>query len=132
MERALARARLDWLVGPTAPFTMVDVVSGAFAGSLRVRQVGPPNVGGVGYAVHPAFRGRGYTARALRLLAPWAFEHAGFARLELGAKRDNVASQRAAAAAGFEPDGTMAARLRNTDGSFSDEVRYALVNPCYR
>jgi RimJ/RimL family protein N-acetyltransferase len=132
MERLLARAGLDWLIGPIAPFTMIDVASGAFAGSLRVRQIGPPNVGGVGYAVHPAFRGRGYTARALRLLVPWAFEQAGFARLELGAKRDNVASQRAAAAAGFEADGTMRARLRNADGSFSDEVRYAVVNPRYR
>jgi RimJ/RimL family protein N-acetyltransferase len=132
MQRMLDRARLDWLVGHTAPFTIVDVATGGFAGSLRVRPAGPPNVGGLGYAMHPAFRGRGYTARALRLLVPWAFEQAGFARLELGADKDNVASQRAAASAGFQPDGTMASRLRNADGSFSDEVRYALVNPRYR
>jgi RimJ/RimL family protein N-acetyltransferase len=131
MERMLARARLDWLVGPAAPFTIVDVATNAFAGSLRMRLAGPPQVGGLGYAVHPAFRGRGYTARALKLVVPWAFEQGGFARLELGAKYDNVASQRAAIAGGFEPDGTMAARLRNADGSFSDEVRFALVNPDY-
>jgi RimJ/RimL family protein N-acetyltransferase len=79
--------------------------------------------------VHPAFRGRGYTARALRLLVPWAFGPGGFARLELGAKTENVASQRAAVAAGFEPDGVRAGRLRNPDGSYSDEVRFALINP---
>jgi RimJ/RimL family protein N-acetyltransferase len=63
---------------------------------------------------------------------PWAFDVAGFARLELGAKAWNVASQRAALRAGFEPDGVRAARLRNPDGSFSDEVRFALVNPAIR
>jgi ribosomal-protein-alanine N-acetyltransferase len=68
----------------------------------------------------------------LRLLVPWAFEAVGIARLELGAKPGNEASLRAAAAAGFEPDGVRRARLRNSDGSFSDEIRFALVNPRYR
>jgi RimJ/RimL family protein N-acetyltransferase len=108
---------------------MVDVASGRMAGSLRLRQAGPPNVGGVGYAVHPAFRGRGYTSRALRLLVPWAFGPAGFARLELGAKPVNAASRQAALRAGFEPDGIRRGRLRNVDGTFADEVRFALVNP---
>jgi RimJ/RimL family protein N-acetyltransferase len=123
------RARLDWLVGSMARLAVEDLATGRFAGSVGVRLPGPPGVGGIGYAIHPAFRGRGYTGRALRLLVPWAFEAAGFARLELGAKADNIASQRAAAAGGFEPDGVRAARLRNPDGSYSDEVRYAAINP---
>jgi RimJ/RimL family protein N-acetyltransferase len=132
LARTCARAALDWLVGPLARFALVDEATGAFAGSVQLRLAGPPQVAGVGYAVHPAFRGRGYTARALQLLVPWAFDVAGFARLELGAKAWNVASQRAALRAGFEPDGVRAARLRNPDGSFSDEVRFALVNPAIR
>jgi RimJ/RimL family protein N-acetyltransferase len=96
-----------------------------------VRKPGPPQVGGIGYAVHPDFRGRGYTTRALRLLVPWAFEVACFARLELGAKVGNEPSLRAAEAAGFEPDGIRRRRLRNPDGTFSDEARYALINPQY-
>ena len=86
-------------------------------------------LGLIGYGVHPAFRGRGFTTRALRLVESWAFGTAGFARLELGAKVGNVASQRAAEHAGYTHDGIRAARLRNPDGSFSDEVRYALINP---
>jgi RimJ/RimL family protein N-acetyltransferase len=43
----------------------------------------------------------------------------------------NDASLRAAAAAGFEADGIRRRRLRNSDGTFSDEVRYALINPRY-
>lgn len=123
------RAPLDWLVGSTAHFAIVDEASAAFAGEIMLRKVGPPQVGGIGYTVHPAFRGRGYTTRALRLLASWAFEQAGFARLELGAKTGNVASQRAAANAGFVREGVQRCRLRNSDGTFSDEVCFELISP---
>jgi RimJ/RimL family protein N-acetyltransferase len=126
---AAARAGLDWLVGTVASLAMVDLDSGRLAGTMQLRKAGPPQVAGVGYVVHPAFRGRRYTTRALRLLAPWAFEVAGFVRLELGAKVANIASVRAAAAAGWEDDGVRRARLRNGDGSFSDEQRFALINP---
>jgi RimJ/RimL family protein N-acetyltransferase len=118
---------LEWRVGSSARVTIEDVASGRFAGSVQLRVAGPPQVGGVGYTVHPDFRGRGYTTRALRLLAGWAFESARFVRLELGAKTANIASQKAAANAGFEPDGLRAQRLRNPDGTFSDEVRYVLL-----
>lgn len=131
MRRMLNRARLDHLVGPGTYFAMVDVASGEFAGSVRLRSSGPPNVGVIGYAVHPRFRGRGFTSRALRLLSAWAFAEAGFARLELGAKTDNVASQRAAEAAGFVREGVWRSRLRDPDGTFWDETRYALINPRY-
>jgi RimJ/RimL family protein N-acetyltransferase len=123
------RAGLDWLVGSAGALTILDAASGGYAGSLRLRRSGPPGVGGIGYAVHPAFRGRGYTARALRLLAGWAFDGGGFARLELGAKVDNVASQRAALAAGFAREGVMRARLRAPDGAYRDEARFCLLSP---
>lgn len=129
MAALLARGELDWLVGRTAPFTIVDTASGRFAGTLHLRRQGPPGIADLGYVVHPAFRGRGYTARALRLVTAWAFEHGGFVRLELGAKRANVASQRAAIAAGYAFEGESPARLRDPDGSYSDELRYAVVKP---
>jgi RimJ/RimL family protein N-acetyltransferase len=124
------RAALGWLVGPiSAQMSILDVATGAFAGSIQLRHAGPPKVAGIGYSVHPTYRGRGYTSRALRLLSTWAFEQGGYARLELGAKARNVASQCAAVSGGFEPDGVRAARLKDADGSYSDEVRFALVSP---
>jgi len=131
LAAATRRAGLDWLVGTAAQFVMVDVATGRVAGGLQLRKAGPPQVGGVGYVVHPAFRGRGYTSRALRLLAGWAFDVADFARLELGAKVGNVASWRAAASAGWPEEGLRQTRLRNADGTFTDERRYALLNPKY-
>ena len=129
MRRMLAGSRLDWLVGRAAGLSVIDRRTGRFAGAVRLRITGPPGVAGIGYAMHPDFRGRGYTTRALRLLGAWAFGAGGLARLELGAKVDNVASQRAALAAGFRPEGVLRARLRNVDGSFSDEARFALLRP---
>ncbi|WP_375494092.1 GNAT family N-acetyltransferase [uncultured Jatrophihabitans sp.] len=128
-QRRCARAGLDWLVGRQAQFAMVDVASGRVAGNCQLRNSPLPRVGDVGYAVHPDFRGRGYTGRALRLMADWAFDVLGYARLELGAKTDNVASQRAALAGGFEADGVRRSRLPNADGSMSDEAWFARLSP---
>jgi RimJ/RimL family protein N-acetyltransferase len=130
--RVTAEAGLRWLVGPDLRFAIADVSTGRCAGTLSVHRFGPPQVGLVGYAVHPAFRGRGYTGRALRLLPVWAFGAADFARLELGADAANVASHKAALAGGFEPDGVRRRRLRTAAGTFSDELCFALVNRRYR
>jgi RimJ/RimL family protein N-acetyltransferase len=129
LESSAARAGLDWIVSPMGRLAMVDVESGEVAGSLQLRRTGPPQVAGIGYGVLAPFRGRGYTTRALRLLSAWAFAESDIARLELGAKSANVASQRAAVNAGFELQGVNHARLRNLDGTFSDEVQYALFAP---
>ena len=123
-----AHAELDWLVGRRGVLVMVDAASGSVAGTLVLRLVGPPGVGGVGYSVHPDCRGRGYTARALRLLRAWALTDGGLKRLELGASTDNIASQRAARPGGFVDDGVRVGRLRNPDGSFSDEMRFAALS----
>jgi RimJ/RimL family protein N-acetyltransferase len=124
-----AAAHLQWLVGPVGLLAIVELASGKMAGDMQLRSTGPPNVLGIGYGVGAAFRGNGYTTRALTLLMPWAFGPAGIARLELGAKVANVASQKAALNAGFVADGIRRARLRNPDATFSDEARFAAVNP---
>ena len=127
-----ARSELEWLVGPLGRLTMVEIASGDVVGTMVLRNVGPPQIANLGYGVLPGYRGRGYTSRALRLLTEWAFGPGNFARLELSTKPGNVASQRSASAGGFGFDGIRDSRLRNRDGTFSDEVRYALVNPRYK
>ncbi|HEY0165905.1 MAG TPA: GNAT family N-acetyltransferase [Jatrophihabitans sp.] len=124
-----ARAPLDRLVSSQNLLLICEAASGAGAGVLGLRRPGPPNVVALGYGVLPEFRGRGFTARALRLLADWAFSTTPTVRLELGCKAANVASARAALSAGFTEEGRMGCRLPNPDGSHSDEIGFGLVRP---
>lgn len=128
-RRITGRAALDRLVGDQYSLLICEAASGAGAGVLGLRRVGPPNVAALGYGVLPEFRGRGFTARALRLLADWAFSATPIVRLELGCKVDNVASARSALSAGFVQDARLACRLPNPDGSHSDEIGFGLVRP---
>jgi RimJ/RimL family protein N-acetyltransferase len=125
VQRAQA-AGLNWLVGRSADLIICDLATGAGAGTMNLRW-GPPDVAAIGYGILPEFRGRRFTTRALRLLADWAFGQTSIVRLELGCKADNVASARSAELAGFVRDGRFASRLRNPDGSYSDEIGFALV-----
>jgi RimJ/RimL family protein N-acetyltransferase len=120
-------AELNWLVSRSADLLISDVATGSGAGTMNLRWVGPPDVVGIGYGILPEFRGRRFTTRALRLLADWAFSQTSIVRLELGCKVDNVASARSAELAGFVEDGRFASRLRNPDGSYSDEIGFGLV-----
>ena len=124
-----AEAPRDWRRGRAARFTMVDADTGAGAGVIMVLRMGPPGIGLVGYGVLPAFRGRGFTTRALHLLVGWVFAQTSVDRLELGHKVDNVASGKAATSAGFVLEGRHAGRLPNPDGTRSDELYYGLVRP---
>lgn len=91
---------------------------------------GPPGVLELGYGVLPAFRGRGFTVRALQLFAAWAFSVGGVARLELGADVENVASTVVAERAGFRREGVAARRLRRAlDGVVGDEMQFGLSRP---
>ena len=123
------RAGLNRLVSETNLLLICDAATGAGAGILSLRRFGPPGVVAIGYGVLPEFRGRAFTARALRLLADWAFSRTPTVRLELGCKVGNVASARAALAAGFAEEGRRVGRLRNPDGSYSDELVFGLVRP---
>ncbi|MEO7447607.1 MAG: precorrin-6A synthase (deacetylating) [Humibacillus sp.] len=126
-RRRAAMASLEWRRGRAARFVLVDAETGRGAGVLVLLRMGPPGTGLIGYGVLPAFRGRGFATRALRLVSRWAFEEVGLPRLELGHKVGNIASGRAAERAGFRAEGRLSGRLPNPDGTRSDEVYYSLV-----
>ncbi len=69
----------------------------------------------IGYSVHAAARGRGYAARAARVLAAWAFAHGGV-RVEIRTAVGNLASQRSALRAGFGLEGVRRHEVVTPDG----------------
>jgi len=86
-----------------------------FPGSL----LGP----GVGYAIAPWARGRGYAAEAAAALAEWAFER-GAPRVHLYADVGNEASQAVARRAGFTQEGVVRSCLEYQDGTRGDAVLF--------
>ncbi len=107
---------------------VVDVTTGRAIGLVVVSLRPQPHVGGLGYWIIPAARGRGAATAAIRMVAPWALQALDLRRLEAWVAPDNHASQRVLVNAGFEPEG----RLRNflaTDGEASDALVYSRIPP---
>jgi RimJ/RimL family protein N-acetyltransferase len=79
----------------------------------------------VGYWLAPEARGRGVATRSVRLLARWAFEDLGIARLELTCGPDNVASQRVAERCGFTREALLRSHMP-FKGGLRDTIVYVL------
>jgi RimJ/RimL family protein N-acetyltransferase len=80
----------------------------------------------VGYWLAPEARGGGLASRAVRLIAGWAFEDLGLARLELTCGPDNHASQRVAERCGFVREGLLRSHVRFKGGR-RDSVVFGLL-----
>jgi RimJ/RimL family protein N-acetyltransferase len=107
---------------------VVEVDGDRAVGLMWVARRPQPHVGGLGYWVVPAARGRGVATAAVRLVVPWAFEALDLWRLEAWVEPGNPASQRVLAGAGFQPEG----RLRNflaIDGRPGDALVFSVVAP---
>jgi len=107
----VAESPQRWARG-LASFAVVEVATGEVVGSHGL--VGPPDEGvaEIGYWTAPWGRRRGLTTAATRLVARWAFESLGLARLDWFAEAGNVASRRVAEAAGFVMEGVAARKLQ--------------------
>jgi RimJ/RimL family protein N-acetyltransferase len=70
----------------------------------------------VGLWLAPEARGRGIATQALRLLAGWAFEQLGVARLEATCAPENIGSQRMVDRCGFVREGLLRSHSRFKGG----------------
>jgi RimJ/RimL family protein N-acetyltransferase len=86
----------------------------------------PEGRASVGYWLVAGARGRGFAARAVRLLARWAFDDLGVARLELTCGPDNLASQRVAERCGFTREAVLRSHLA-FKGRRRDTVVFGLL-----
>jgi RimJ/RimL family protein N-acetyltransferase len=128
IRRLCDRSGALWLAGDRANLTIRDAVHDEYAGEIGLYYMEPPTGQAmIGYSMLPQWRGRGYTGRAVRLLARWAFDQVGIARLIAGTAPENAASQRVLERAGFVREGYQRSRLPGPDGTRIDDVLYALV-----
>ncbi len=81
---------------------------------------------GVSYWVLPTARRRGVASKALGTVVDWAFDTAGFHRIELHHSTQNEASCRVATKAGFLAEGTKRAEALHLDG-FHDMHAHSLL-----
>jgi RimJ/RimL family protein N-acetyltransferase len=80
----------------------------------------------VGYWLTPSSRGRGVATHATRLMARWAFEGLGVARLELTCGPDNASSERVARRCGFVREGVLRSHIPFKGGR-RDTVMFSLL-----
>ena len=91
-------------------FAILDRASGELLGGIGAR-IHDLAIVEVGYWVKADARGRGVATRALGLIARYAFDELGAARVQLRTEPDNVGSQRVAEKAGFSHEGTLRSLL---------------------
>jgi RimJ/RimL family protein N-acetyltransferase len=101
-----ARRILDELAQPATPglvgFFVIIADGESVAGVCRVDPVGRvERVATVGYAVAPAYRGRGHASDALKLIVEHAYLSAPLCALRASCDPANVASRRVLEKAGF-------------------------------
>ncbi len=112
--------------GAELVFALADVDSDRFLGTISLLRLNwEEGVGEIGYWTAPWGRGRGATTTATRLLADWALRTLPFARIELMADVDNVASQAVAERAGFVREGVLRERWPLRNGKRVDQVIFS-------
>jgi RimJ/RimL family protein N-acetyltransferase len=123
--RAWIDARAGAWAGGTASLAVVERSSGDVASALTMWVSGEGSAE-FGYWAAPVHRGKGYTTRALRLLARWAFDELELGRLQLGTMPGNVASERIAEKVGFQREGTLRSYF-DQRGERRDVVMWSLL-----
>ncbi|GAA1918890.1 GNAT family N-acetyltransferase [Streptantibioticus ferralitis] len=102
-DEAAARARLDrdrqLRAEGTTILLAITVDGRAPLGEVMLRRA--PEGAELGYAVGPAHRGQGLAARAVRVMAAYAFEQLGVEQVVLELEAENAASVAVATKAGF-------------------------------
>jgi len=117
-----------WEAGTDAEFACVDrdddaaIIGGASVYDIQAAQ----QRASVGYWVAAHARRRGVATHAVLLLARWAFDDLGIARLQLTCGPDNVASQGVAERAGFTREALLRSHLPFKGGR-RDTVVFSLL-----
>jgi RimJ/RimL family protein N-acetyltransferase len=108
---------------------ITDAASGSPLGAIGLSAVSPAQGSAtIGYWLAREARGQGHVSRAVRLLARWAFDDLGLARLELTTDPENLGSQRVAVRCGFRREGHLRSHMVVLhSGERRDSLIYGLL-----
>lgn len=115
--------------GTALRFAVIDAATGQPLGALGLNSVSELlKSASVGYSLAPEARGHGYITRSVRVLARWAFDDLGLARLELTTDPENLSAQRVADRCGFRKEGHLRSHVRvRHSGQRRDSLVYGLL-----
>ena len=123
----LAACQAAWSQDASYPFLIVDPRSQEVIGSVDINQINrDQNFGNIGYWVATAHSGKGIATAAVKLVAQFGFTEVGFARLEIVALTENVASRRVAEKVGAKFECIARSRLVRW-GKSHDAAVYSLL-----
>jgi RimJ/RimL family protein N-acetyltransferase len=105
-ERTIRGQPASWDAGTQFAFIIHSVKTGEGLGWIDLQPRGSGR-GNVGYGVLPAHRCKAAATRSVLLASRYAFDVLNWARLEIRANADNVASRRVAVKAGFQLEGVL-------------------------
>ncbi|MEV0458730.1 GNAT family N-acetyltransferase [Catellatospora methionotrophica] len=121
-------ARADWSDGTEAAFSIIDVPTGAYAGSIALHHIDWTDAHArIGYRIAPWTRGRGVATASVAAVSRWAFTVLGLQRVVLTHAVENTASCQVARKSGFALEGVTRASKRFGDGLLHDEHLHALL-----
>jgi [ribosomal protein S5]-alanine N-acetyltransferase len=105
-------------------------VDGEFAGYVEISHLtnNPyhKHKAEIGYCLHPKFRGKGITARAVRIVSEYAFKKYKLKRISGWCRTFNKASARVLEKAGFRLEGIFR-KNKFKDGKYLDDMIWARV-----
>ena len=126
--RRCARAPANWINGERADLLIAEATTGRPIGEIALYYQEPfAGQAMIGYSMMPAWRGRGFTTRAVQLLSLWAFAETNAARLIAGTLPTNLGSQRVLEKAGFSREAYLKSRLPGPNGTRTDDVQFVLL-----
>jgi len=129
-EKKIGSAAERWRTRNQFSLAVQDATSGDLLGEIQLNLINDVMGSALaGYSTLPHARGRGVAPAALGAICRWAFEAAGFHRIELSHAVENAPSCRVAVKAGFPAEGIMRSYLPKPSGGWWDVELHAAINP---
>ncbi|MCX6750164.1 MAG: GNAT family protein [Candidatus Pacearchaeota archaeon] len=129
VENSLKKRILDYKKKKPSGEKFVIEVDGEVAGDISIHDLNEPNVehrAVISYSLHPKFRGKGITTKAVRLIVNYAFRKYKLKRLSARCRTFNKASARVLEKAGFKLEGIHRKELKK-NGQYLDNMYWAIV-----